>query len=229
VEQFCEELNRQLPRLDFIVNNACQTVRRPPAYYRHLLDNEKKVSEMLSSNSSVTAGLIMSTSFSSSTSVNALLKDEEGVSSPIRSILVLNEDNQQNNDESHFPVGAYDVNAQQIDLRTTNSWILKLADVSTREMLEVTTCNALAPFILNARLKPLLIRARDLDAATPGKKDDGRYIVNVSAMEGKFYRRKNANHPHTNMCKAALNMMTRTSAQDYAEDKIYMNSVDTGW
>jgi hypothetical protein len=26
---------------------------------------------------------------------------------------------------------------------------------------------------------------------------------------------KTVNHPHTNMAKAALNMMTRTSAQDY--------------
>ena len=59
---------------------------------------------------------------------------------------------------------------------------------------------------------------------------DDRYIINVSAMEGKFYRYKMANHPHTNMAKAALNMMTRTSAEDLAKNhKIYMNSVDTGW
>jgi NAD(P)-dependent dehydrogenase (short-subunit alcohol dehydrogenase family) len=49
-------------------------------------------------------------------------------------------------------------------------------------------------------------------------------------MEGKFYRYKMANHPHTNMAKAALNMMTRTSAEDLAKNHgIYMNSVDTGW
>ena len=42
------------------------------------------------------------------------------------------------------------------------------------------------------------------------------FIVNVSAMEGKFYRYKTANHPHTNMAKAALNMMTATAAADYA-------------
>jgi NAD(P)-dependent dehydrogenase (short-subunit alcohol dehydrogenase family) len=56
-----------------------------------------------------------------------------------------------------------------------------------------------------------------------------KYIINVSAMEGKFYRYKTANHPHTNMAKAALNMMTRTSAEDYSKDRIYMNAVDTGW
>ena len=31
------------------------------------------------------------------------------------------------------------------------------------------------------------------------------------------------------MAKAALNMMTRTSAADYQSDGIHMNSVDTGW
>jgi NAD(P)-dependent dehydrogenase (short-subunit alcohol dehydrogenase family) len=55
------------------------------------------------------------------------------------------------------------------------------------------------------------------------------FIVNVSAMEGKFYRRKLATHPHTNMAKAALNMMTRTSASDYAKSNIFMTAVDTGW
>ncbi len=55
-----------------------------------------------------------------------------------------------------------------------------------------------------------------------------RFIVNVSSMEGKFYRRKLATHPHTNMAKAALNMMTRTSAADYQKNNIYMTAVDTG-
>jgi NAD(P)-dependent dehydrogenase (short-subunit alcohol dehydrogenase family) len=80
--------------------------------------------------------------------------------------------------------------------------------------------NAIAPFVLNARLKALMLRERTFD----------KHIVNVSAMEGQFYRRfKTDKHPHTNMAKAALNMMTRTSAPDYARDGIFMNSVDTGW
>jgi len=53
--------------------------------------------------------------------------------------------------------------------------------------------------------------------------------VNVSAMEGRFYKYKQPTHPHTNMAKAALNMMTRTSASDYASAHIYMTAVDTGW
>ncbi|MBC8137556.1 MAG: SDR family oxidoreductase [Fibrella sp.] len=86
-------------------------------------------------------------------------------------------------------------------------------------MLEVQLVNAVAPFLLNSRLKPLLMRS-------PFAR---RFIVNVSAMEGQFSRHKTVFHPHTNMAKAALNMMTRTSGADYARDGIYMNSVDTGW
>jgi len=49
-------------------------------------------------------------------------------------------------------------------------------------------------------------------------------------VEGQFYRTfKTTRHPHTNMAKAALNMMTRTAAADYHADGIHMNSVDTGW
>ena len=57
------------------------------------------------------------------------------------------------------------------------------------------------------------------------------YVVNVSAMEGQFSRRyKGPGHPHTNMAKAALNMLTRTSADEMLEqDGILMTAVDTGW
>jgi NAD(P)-dependent dehydrogenase (short-subunit alcohol dehydrogenase family) len=57
-----------------------------------------------------------------------------------------------------------------------------------------------------------------------------KWIINVSSMEGQFYKiYKGSTHPHTNMAKAALNMMTRTCGSDFATDRIWMNSVDTGW
>src|SRR5205085_11572436 len=100
------------------------------------------------------------------------------------------------------------------------SWRLRLHEVPTIELLEVHLVNAVAPFVLSGRLKPLMLKERTMD----------KHIVNVSAMEGQFNRAlKTENHPHTNMAKAALNMLTRTSAQDYARDGIHMNSVDTGW
>ena len=119
-----------------------------------------------------------------------------------------------------FPEGRLDQDLQQVDLRDNNSWRLLLADVSTVELLETQLVNAIAPFVLNARLKPLMLRVPSAD----------KHIVNVSAMEGQFYRDfKTDRHPHTNMAKAALNMMTRTSAADYVKDGIHMNRVDTGW
>ena len=95
-----------------------------------------------------------------------------------------------------------------------------MAEVPAVELLEVQLVNAIAPFIINARLKPLMMKTPERD----------KHIVNVSAVEGQFYRRfKTTRHPHTNMAKAALNMMTRTSATDYHADGIHMNAVDTGW
>jgi NAD(P)-dependent dehydrogenase (short-subunit alcohol dehydrogenase family) len=97
---------------------------------------------------------------------------------------------------------------------------MELAEVPTIELLEVQLVNAIAPFVLNARLKPLMLAVPTHD----------KHIVHVSAMEGQFDRRfKTTRHPHTNMAKAALNMMTRTSAAEFARDGIHMNSVDTGW
>ncbi|HLX60248.1 MAG TPA: SDR family oxidoreductase, partial [Planctomycetota bacterium] len=119
-----------------------------------------------------------------------------------------------------FPAGKTDADLQQVDLRTQNSWRMTLAEVPTPELLEVQFVNAVAPFILCSRLKPLMLK----------KPTGQRHIVNVSAMEGIFSRgTKTDKHPHTNMAKAALNMMTLTSAPDYARDGIFMNAVDTGW
>ena len=119
-----------------------------------------------------------------------------------------------------FPQGLLDQDLQQIDLRERNSWRLLMAEVPAVELLEVQLVNAIAPFIINARLKPLMMRSPERD----------KHIVNVSAVEGQFYRRfKTTRHPHTNMAKAALNMMTRTSAADYRSAGIHMNAVDTGW
>lgn len=112
------------------------------------------------------------------------------------------------------------MNGQQVDLRRHNSWLCKLEQVSTAEAAEVLLINTLAPFVLNGQLRSLM---------ECNTKNQWKFIVNVSAMEGKFYRYKTANHPHTNMAKAALNMMTRTSAEDYRKSGIYMTAVDTGW
>jgi NAD(P)-dependent dehydrogenase (short-subunit alcohol dehydrogenase family) len=106
------------------------------------------------------------------------------------------------------------------DLDPVNSWIQKVDDVDPIELLEVQLCNSTAPFILISRLRAAM-------AASPARR---KYIVNVSAMEGVFARGyKGPGHPHTNMAKAALNMLTRTSAEEMLSDRILMTAVDTGW
>ncbi|MBE1537222.1 SDR family NAD(P)-dependent oxidoreductase [Actinomadura algeriensis] len=119
-----------------------------------------------------------------------------------------------------FPAGRTDETGEPLDLRDRNSWSLRLHEVDPAEWLEVQLVNAFAPFLLTSRLRGLL-------EASPWP---DRYVVQVSAMEGSFSRaNKTVRHPHTNMAKAALNMMTRTSAADYAASGVHMTSVDTGW
>jgi NAD(P)-dependent dehydrogenase (short-subunit alcohol dehydrogenase family) len=101
-----------------------------------------------------------------------------------------------------------------------NSWSAELGELDPVELLEVHLVNAVAPTLLADRLLPLLTASRF----------PRRYIVNVTAVEGRFeVRNKTAGHPHTNMAKAALNMLTRTSAETLAARGVYMSSVDTGW
>ena len=206
VEAFCRQMLKSRSRLDFIVNNACQTVRRPPAFYAHMLEGETALKGMPAHTQKLLGEYDRA--------------DAPGlVHAPALSQVPLLVDELISQDEL-FPAGMLDQDLQQVDLRGRNSWRLLLDEISTVELLEVQLVNAIAPFILNARLKPLMTRTPERD----------KHIVNVSAMEGQFYRRfKTTRHPHTNMAKAALNMMTRTSATDYHGAGIHMNSVDTGW
>jgi len=209
VEAFCRQLLATRERLDFIVNNACQTVRRPPEFYQHMMEGEtasiheipSKVQKLLGSYQGLRGYNILPVSPAELSQV-PLLPEELAAQNAL------------------FPQGRLDQDLQQVDLRERNSWRLLMAEVSSVELLEVHLVNAVAPFIINARLKPLMLRTPERD----------KHIVNVSAVEGQFYRRfKTTRHPHTNMAKAALNMMTRTSATDYHADGIHMNAVDTGW
>eukprot|EP00932_Pfiesteria_piscicida_P021183 SRR837773.7982.p1 GENE.SRR837773.7982~~SRR837773.7982.p1 ORF type:complete len:392 (-),score=43.84 SRR837773.7982:44-1117(-) len=221
VERLCDDLLSSESWLDVIVNNACQTVRRPAGYYRHLLEVEAAVSRprLEATASEVAAvGGPQCVALAASREWRATATEDSAAMSQLQ---VLAEDVMSAEAAAAvMPFGERDVHGQQLDLRSTNSWLLKLGQVSTPEAVEVFCINALTPFTLNGRLRPLLERSPHPD----------RYVVNVSAMEGKFYRYKQPTHPHTNMAKAALNMMTRTSAEDFARNSgIFMNSVDTGW
>jgi NAD(P)-dependent dehydrogenase (short-subunit alcohol dehydrogenase family) len=240
VEAFARHIESVEERLDFLLHNACQTVRRPAGFYQHLMDAElgpitqlpAEARPLLSSYEAMRHAALASAlgsgpgspeaenvhaAVTTGAALNPLAVGLHAAPS-LSQVPVAPEDLV--GGQALFPAGQLDADLQQVDLREINSWRLPLAQVSTVELLEVQLVNAIAPFVLNARLKAMMLRQRTFD----------KHIVNVSAMEGQFYRRfKTDKHPHTNMAKAALNMMTRTSAPDYAKDGIYMNSVDTGW
>jgi NAD(P)-dependent dehydrogenase (short-subunit alcohol dehydrogenase family) len=249
VELFTRFLRERLPRLDYIVNNACQTVRRPTGFFQHLMAKENEslaalpagwraplashaeLKRTLGGAAASAGGAAAPASPVSAAGWAAVLdpagaaggatrRHGEGLlqSAALSQRRYLDEDFCSG--DELFPTDRYDEDGQQIDLRAVNSWRLRLHEVETPELLEVQLVNAIAPYILNARLKPLMLR-------TPGRH---QHVVNVSAVEGQFYRTtKTDKHPHTNMAKAALNMMTRTSAADFVRDGIHMNAVDTGW
>ena len=224
VEAFCRELLAAHTRLDFIINNACQTVRRPPEFYAHMMEGERAALTAMPDPLRKLLGRceesVRLKPDTSSEQLQRLTNDVAGLThaAELSQVPLLPEEFTARTDL--FPQGRLDQDLQQIDLRGRNSWRLLLHEVSAVELLEVQLVNAVAPFVINARLKPLMVRTPERD----------KHIVNVSAVEGQFYRRfKTTKHPHTNMAKAALNMMTRTAATDYQADGIHMNSVDTGW
>jgi NAD(P)-dependent dehydrogenase (short-subunit alcohol dehydrogenase family) len=225
VEAFCRELLATRTRLDFIVNNACQTVRRPPDFYAHMMEGETAALRDMAEHERKLLG-----SYEGLRGYHLLPEAGEALERRVSDVTGLTHAAELSQvpllpeelaaQKDLFPQGRLDQDLQQVDLRGRNSWRLLLHEVSSVELLEVHLVNAVAPFIFNARLKPLMLRTPERD----------KHIVNVSAVEGQFYRNfKTTRHPHTNMAKAALNMMTRTAATDYHSDGIHMNSVDTGW
>jgi NAD(P)-dependent dehydrogenase (short-subunit alcohol dehydrogenase family) len=203
--------------LDILINNAAQTVRRSPQAYSELVAAE---SAPLPAGELPPAQVIGTFGSGAVDSVAALPSAAgEGLTAQDVTDLALVSGSAS---LERIAAGtAIDAGGLVPDLHDTNSWIQTVSDVDPVELLEVQLCNSTAPFILISRLRPAM-------AAAEAKRT---YVVNVSAMEGVFSRGyKGAGHPHTNMAKAALNMLTRTSAQEMFEsDGILMTAVDTGW
>ncbi|WP_329332530.1 SDR family oxidoreductase [Streptomyces sp. NBC_00663] len=183
----CEELRREGEPLDILVNNAAQTVRRPPESYALLAGGEYDALPEGARQAPGFTPMRMLESGAASLPVALREADEAGL----------------------LP-----------DPSPENSWSARLGALDPAEVLETQLVNALAPALLCDRLLPLLL-------ASPRPR---RYVINVTAVEGRFaVRNKMAGHPHTNMAKAALNMLTRTSAAELADQGVHMCAVDTGW
>jgi NAD(P)-dependent dehydrogenase (short-subunit alcohol dehydrogenase family) len=232
VEMFCHYIEQNYARLDLLINNAAQTVRRPPGFYAHLMPNEhlifqdlpQNIQSLLQPYERCKKQVTSYNAVAGSKSLQALSWNGKipgiGLSASADLSQIPYVHDQSVSAELVFPKGKLDADLQQVDLRETNSWRLRLGDIQTSEMIELQLVNAIAPFVLCNKLSSMMKRDHT------GQK----HIVNVSAMEGKFHRfTKTDRHPHTNMAKAALNMLTHTSASDLAKYGIFMNAIDTGW
>jgi NAD(P)-dependent dehydrogenase (short-subunit alcohol dehydrogenase family) len=233
VEIFTGFIAERYGRLDILINNAAQTVRRPPGFYAHLMENEMKGPAGLTGPPrSLLEGHLGCLNRLDTVSAPAAGEGEVlpvswngkvpgiGLRASAQLSQVPYAYDNSIAEKGVFPEGKLDADLQQVDLRTTNSWRLRLGEIQTAEMLELQLINSIAPFVLSNRFVPLMLRDHT------GQK----HIVIVSAMEGKFLRfKKDSRHPHTNMAKAALNMLTHTSAGDLAKEGIFVNAVDTGW
>jgi NAD(P)-dependent dehydrogenase (short-subunit alcohol dehydrogenase family) len=225
--KFIEYIEKNFTHIDILINNAAQTIRRKTEYYKYLLSIEsKKLNDE-----------------------NIIIKNEKYQLLPIKNSnlisnelidqsLIKNEQNNINLNKEIFPLSVIasqikimeekyqptktilDYNGQPYDFsKEKNSWQLEIDEISFTEFFEVQIINTWTPYYLNVKLKPLLEKSPFQD----------KYIVNVTSVEGIFSCFKKSTHPHTNMAKAALNMMTRTCGSYYKNKQIYMTSVDTGW
>ncbi|GAA1723581.1 SDR family NAD(P)-dependent oxidoreductase [Fodinicola feengrottensis] len=198
--------------LDILINNAAQTVRRSPGSYAALSAAESAplpagpLPEVFTINpggqQAITGAVPLHPAAAAQAFTSLALTARSA--SPDR-----------------IATGtAVDAGGLVPDTDAVNSWTQAVHEVDPIELLEVQLCNQTAPFILVSRLRPAM------EASLSRR----RYVVNVSAMEGQFGRGyKGPGHPHTNMAKAALNMLTRTSATEMFASGILMTSVDTGW
>jgi NAD(P)-dependent dehydrogenase (short-subunit alcohol dehydrogenase family) len=202
--------------LDILINNAAQTVRRSPGSYAALVEAERTPPPELVSGM---AGVITFDHVSDAHPAALAGSLAEHQTPHALTQLALTA---RSASPERIAAGiAIDAGGLLPDIASVNSWTQRVHEVDAMELLEVQLCNQTAPFILVSRLRPAM-------AASPARR---KYVVNVSAMEGQFSRRyKGPGHPHTNMAKAALNMLTRTSAGEMLEqDRILMTAVDTGW
>ncbi len=209
--------------LDIIINNAAQTVRRSPGAYGPLAESE---SVPLPPGLSQETGGPELVTFGHTSDLHPAALVGSVEAHPVLAADAATADRLSERLEEAMTAGSADLDRIDAgglvpDVVDTNSWVQTVSEVDALELLEVQLCNQTAPFILISRLRPAL-------AASPARRT---YVVNVSAMEGQFSRRyKGPGHPHTNMSKAALNMLTRTSAGEMLEtDGILMTAVDTGW
>ena len=222
VEEFCNEVMRRHPRIHCLINNAAQTLTRAEGWYVRMDSLELKAVDQIEQHSPHVKSLL-------ATAPQMMLgeaADNEASSGPSKhgdhqpdALLRCGEGNA---DLADFPQGKLDETMQPLDNSKVNSWSRRIGQIPTNELLHTLAANAAAPFVLISRLIAALA-PQDEDA-------QWGHVINVSALEGKFsVGKKGSGHPHTNMAKAALNMLTHTSAHSMFQQRVLINCADTGW
>ena len=227
--KFVKFLTENFPHIDILINNAAQTIRRTTAYYKYLLPIEtqplKKEDEMkivkndfINLKNQLEAAKEEKDPTKESNSLVALAKSTEDKATLPLSVIASQIRIMEEKEQPHKTMIGND--GQTYDFsQGKSSWNMELDEVPFQEFTEVQIINTWTPYYLCVKLKPLMLKSPFPD----------RYIINVSSVEGIFNHFKRTSHPHTNMAKAALNMMTRTCGAYYKNYGIYMTSVDTGW
>jgi NAD(P)-dependent dehydrogenase (short-subunit alcohol dehydrogenase family) len=220
VRAFIKYVKENYTRIDYLINNAAQTIRRPNAFYQHVIDKCSEYDTPLIKHRNVDE---LKLCFDNTRIDDKLLpyecngEDDKDKNKTVLSVV--------ENIDKLFPPGEFDEFGQQIDLRRNNTWTAQHENVPIEEVLEVLLVNLAVPYMLCGELKELMGYADDTM-----NKSHMSWIVNVTATEGKLnQKRKPSRHPHTNMAKYALEMMTRTSGRNYFKSGIVMIGVDTGW
>ncbi|EGG21419.1 putative short-chain dehydrogenase [Cavenderia fasciculata] len=237
VQSMINHIKQLFPRLDILINNAAQTIRRPRAYFRELIEKE----EYLSLSYGLIGHITQSLKFiknGDSSNYNEIPTPKRTVQlynneipksimecSLMTQIQLLDHDREERNDKL-FPEGCTDLHGEPLDKREQTTWRETIEETSPIEMMEVQLVNVTVPFMLISQLSPIMSNY----IKTDGDDNHWKFIVNVSAQEGSFNKGYNhGHHTHTNMAKSSLNMMTYSIAESYLKKGIYVCGVDTGW
>lgn len=205
---FVEFVYKNFDHIDYLINNACQTINRPREFYEKLLDNLDTPPLKEYDDENRIFGRTNKIFIEPPSQNNITLSNDLNQNAKVPLGITFNDSSQQcistNSNEpeintliNYFPEGHLDEFGQQLDLRPINSWILEMDQVHAHELSKVMLINSIAPYILCSNLKKIMTKTSDYS-----------WIVNVSSMEGCFnWAHKSTTHPHTNMAKASLNIL----------------------
>ncbi|EFA86169.1 Probable short-chain dehydrogenase [Heterostelium album PN500] len=231
VNKFIQYVLKTIPRLDILINNAAQTIRRPRAYYQTIFKEENRLKSL----------------------DNAKEKSDQMIISPMERVdnlalivpisryrldcsdmtqIIVNKDDEEQENHQLFPVDMLDEHGDQLDMRSKTTWNNSIEEITMEEMLEVQLINVTVPFMLMSQFMPLMVKSRTAASSSEvvNNNKEWAYVINVTSQEGSFHKEyQNGYHVHTNMAKASLNMMTLSTSEQYIRKRIFICSVDPGW